>query len=554
MKTLNALIGFGLFSSFMLSFCLGQHYHWGHALGNSSYDNTESIDTDQHGNVYAGVFTSSSTGVFVAYDSIGQLLWQRNIKGDVDLQILGLHVAEDSSLYLTGTYKNRLIANANAKPDTIQGASDRDIFLLAYDTGGNYKWGMGFSGSGDDHGEDISTDSQGNIYLVGSFGTSIEFDLNSPSGKLNSVGKDDAFVASFTSSGAFRWARNYGGFGFDWGRGIGISDSGYVYMGGTIIGTDDYDPVDSIVIVEGFDANAFLICYDTMGNFQWTRTIGGTGNDFCRGMAMDDEGNTYLVGEYMKTADFDPGPGTVLRTAEKDTDVYIAKYNAQGNFEWVSVMHGSGYDRGWGIDIDPEGNAYITGVAEKNLKPNPADSTFQITDGSSPSAYFAMYDSLGKYIWAFSLDGFTSGESVGTDRYGNVYMGGFFVSTIDADPSSGVAFLTSSSSRDGFLLKYGNKPGSVQTSIKKGLVKADMFKIYPVPAREVLSIDLLEDSGQDFEWKIEVINMQGIKILESEIEAKPSYELNIESISSGMYVLLITHPKGEYARFRFVKE
>ena len=540
-----------LFLVSSISISYSQYYHWGYALGSSSLDYVFAIDTDPFGNVYAGV-SSYGNNYIIAYDSTGERLWNSRLKGGGDLQILGLHVDDTGNLYATGTYTFNLIPNFPTDTDTIRGTSNRDIFILAYEVNGNYKWGKGLAGPGEDHGQDIAADAQGNIYVTGSFASSTDFDPDSPLGNLSSKGQDDMFTASYTSSGAFRWARNYGGFGFDWGRGVGVDENGYVYVGGTIMGTDDYDPVDSTVIVNGFDNNAFMICYDTTGQFQWTRTIGGTGNDFGRDMAVDKSGNIYLVGEYENTVDFDPGQDTVTRTSIGDTDIYLAKFNAQGAFNWVVAMRGDEYERGYAVDVDTSGNAYVVGNFRKQLAPNPGDYNFQLTDDDGPTVCLAKYDSLGQYQWAFSIDGFTTGEEVSTDLFGGVYMGGRFSQAIDADPSAGVAVITQSSGGSAFFLKYADKESSVQTSIEGQVNGRQLFQVYPNPAKDVLTLHQ-QNSDWSNSWTIEIVDMGGRSLLHSEAVIAPFYELDIREIPSGMYLLRIRGLEEESASFRFMK-
>ena len=80
----------------------------------------------------------------------------------------------------------------------------------------------------------------------------------------------------------------------------------------------------------------------------WLATLGGTGDDYGRGIAVDSSGNVYVTG--YTTSD---GAG--------GADISISKYNTSGVIQWQRTLGGTGIDYGYGIAVDSSGNVYVTG-------------------------------------------------------------------------------------------------------------------------------------------------------------------------------------------------
>ncbi len=99
----------------------------------------------------------------------------------------------------------------------------------------NYAYGFGSTPGETARG--VCTDNSGNTYYTGTFGGTINFDpALSPAGNLISYGSADIVIASYTSTGAFRWATHAGGTGVDAGFAI-ATDGTNVYVTGTFTGT-----------------------------------------------------------------------------------------------------------------------------------------------------------------------------------------------------------------------------------------------------------------------------------------------------------------------------
>ena len=98
----------------------------------------------------------------------------------------------------------------------------------------------------------------------------------------------------------------------------------------------------------GYDC--LIAKYNSSGTRQWDRTLGGSGSDFFRGVAIDSSDNIIAVGY----TDSDGAGGY---------DVLIAKYNASGTLQWDKTLGGSGTDQCFGVTVDSSDNIILAAYA-----------------------------------------------------------------------------------------------------------------------------------------------------------------------------------------------
>jgi len=113
-----------------------------------------------------------------------------------------------------------------------------------------------------------------------------------------------------------------------------VDGSDNVYITGYFRGTADFNP--DIAVTDnhtsaGLD-DIFLTKINFDGSYDLTKTMGGTDQDFCQSVVVDDSINVYLTGYFSGTVDFDPGAGTDNHTSPGFEDIYLTK------FRWVDFV------------------------------------------------------------------------------------------------------------------------------------------------------------------------------------------------------------------------
>lgn len=205
----------------------------------------------------------------------------------------------------------------------------------------------------------------------------------------------------------------------------------------------------------------FLITLTTANsqNFIWAKQMGGIDTDEGRAICIDIIGNIYITGWFNGTADFDPGTGTYNLTSSGTSDIYVAKLDAAGNFNWAINLGGSGIDAARDIAVDPAGNIYITGNFEDTADFDPGIGIYNLTCVGGSDIFVCKLSSSGSLIWAKQMGGPSGnaevGYSIAVDVNGNVYTLGVFFSG-DFDPGPGIYNLTSAGYHDVFISKLGD--------------------------------------------------------------------------------------------------
>jgi len=101
----------------------------------------------------------------------------------------------------------------------------------------------------------------------------------------------------------------------------------------------------------------FVAKMDADGIWQWVNKAGGDNWDGGNAIKIDDSGNSYVTGYFNETATF----GSYSLTSSNSQDIFVAKMDNSGNWQWATRAGGTGDDCGYGITIDNAGNSYVIG-------------------------------------------------------------------------------------------------------------------------------------------------------------------------------------------------
>jgi cysteine-rich repeat protein len=393
----------------------------------------------------------------------------KEYKGIGESQAYSLVSDSNGNVYVSGVFNSIVDFGSGdyTSIDPEHGAAEikeYDYFVVKYNTEGIYQWAihivddLGYTGS-----HDIAIDNEGNIYVTGFFSNYIKF---TETNSLTATSGSDYFVAKYTSSGVFQWARQeQGGTGSVYATSVSTDSNGDVIVGGYFRGSVDFGAGMWSTASEGA-YNYFIIKYDSLGNYLWADSQdGGIGNSFAYSIDVDLSRNIYLVGHF-KTNPVDFGAGNWSPTG---MDYFIIKYTKDGNFLWADREDsGNASVSANDVEVDSEGNVYVVGAFEATNsypKTNPV-----INFGTGDwvplgSDYFIVkYTPEGTISWTDHKNG-GKGDAyisdVAVDSKGNIYVVGSFEGTVDFGIGKWV-----SSDLDYFVLKY-TKEGRIQRGGKE---------------------------------------------------------------------------------------
>ncbi|MBS1537637.1 MAG: SBBP repeat-containing protein [Bacteroidetes bacterium] len=303
-----------------------------------------------------GLLKSSGAvdGFVLRLTSTGSFVWATRIGGPSDDVANAISIDEKGNCYVTGSFSDTLGFNGGKVP-TLVSPGGTDIYVLKLSTNGVVQWAKRAGGISYDEGLSIVYDSHGFITLAGSFWGKIEF----PGGTatdLTSVGNYDIFISQYSVDGVPRWSQRVGGGNEDSPRGLAVDDSGTVYLTGTYTGQAGFS--GSTYTLR--DGGMFLARYSPDGFPDWVRRVGNNQSDIGNAIALDGNGNVYLIGNFYETTNFKLSNVPDITSAGK-SDVIIACFNTIGSIQWALRAGGAENDNGNSITVNDKGDLFVTG-------------------------------------------------------------------------------------------------------------------------------------------------------------------------------------------------
>ncbi len=348
------------------------------------------VSTDS-GSSEADVFLSRYTNTTGTLQSFAQ-------EGSTDEDFAQAIVQLGANYYVVGhTY-------GDLSSDAAFGGTD--IFLMQFNSAGVKQWTRQYGTTENDFCWDIATDGT-DLFLVGNTGGVFP----GVSGKTNDQG-NDIILLKLDSSGdqlevvqiGEDTAINSNTYSQSHGVSVEVDGSGDVIIGGIT-----NDTIGSSKIGE----NDIILAKYTPGLLQtWITQIGTAYDESITDIAID--GNeiyftgfshgTPQTGYYDSTADYSED--------HSYTEVFLYKYDSNGNQLWVRQNGTATYDRGYALDIDGSSNIYVTGTTNGDL------------DGTNAGSYdffILKYQSNGDLTWKYQYgsDVYDTASGIAVNAAGN---------------------------------------------------------------------------------------------------------------------------------------
>ncbi len=325
-------------------------------LSSQAFFLIKGIDTDNDGNIYIGgsiqnngttfeldfdpgvgqsVITNDEFGTsFIAkYTSIGDFLFVKSMpsgSGGNQNRLIDLKLDSQDNIWITGDMNGVTDFDAD-EGEFIVDENGKYIFLGKYDTNGNFIFVRTMTGPGTKFCREIAIDAFDNVYITGEFRDSLYFGTSSEEFTLFSQTNSEPFLTKYSNAGELIFA-------FDL----------------------DSDP--------------------TVNNANSPRTI-----------ATDQLGYVYISGYLRRSCDFDPSANEFIVSPQNDYEVFIAKYDEQGNFIYAFITAGSTFSFALDMDVNNQGELAVTGLFRTIADFDPGANDTQ-TAGLSGNTMF-----IGKY-------------------------------------------------------------------------------------------------------------------------------------------------------------
>ena len=494
-------------------------------LGGSGYDYCFGIAVDGSGCAYLTGYTQYSTDfpMHNAYDSSynsvdvfvtklsatgNSLIYSTYLGGGDFDEGYGIAVDGSGNAYVTGWTASTNLPTLSPYQATLQGGS-MDAFVTKLSADGDiliYSTYLG--GGGGDEGYGIAVDGSGNAYVTG-WTTSTNFPTLNP--YQTNQDTTDAFVTKLSADGDILIYSTYlGGEIDDVGIGIAVDGSGNAYVTGQTYSTNfpTLNPYQTDQV--GYDA--FVTKLSAAGDsLVYSSYLGGSSNDYGRGIAVDGSGCAYVTGETV-SSDF-PTHNAYDASFNADYpyfgyDAFVTKFSSTGDsLIYSTYLGGANGDWGNGIAVDGSGNAYVTGVTHSYFN-FPTLNAYDASSNGDYDAFVTKFSAVGNaLIYSTFLGGgdFDRGYGIAVDGSGNAYVTGYTRSSdFPTQNAYDTTFNDGGDYGDGFVTKLSAlaDPADVfddGATIPEGF---DLGQNYPNPFNSSTIISFSLDRPSDVDVKI----------------------------------------------------
>ena len=475
------------------------------------------------------------------------------------------------------------------RADTTYG-SHGHIYFGKLDASGNLTLSKLIGGTGWDNGSSIVQTRNGGYTIAGTTSS-------------YGAGQNDVYIVNLDSTGNLNWSKTIGGTGNDNGNSIiTTKDGGYIVAGSTnSFGAGGYD--------------VFVLKLDSLGTLNWTKTIGGSGDDNGISIVGTKDGGFAIAGS---TSSYGAG----------QNDVYVIKLDSVGNLKWTKTIGGTTADYGNSLVQTQDGGYIITGETSSygaggydvyvvrldstgSLKwtktigrtgddwgysiVQSKDSSFLIVGSTKDYGTLTSYvyciklDLNGNLIWAKELAG-QSRTGSGASSIVQTKDGGYALTgSLDEDAmGDGLLFITKLDSLGNQCLSVNNagivNSGGTESSggiignaggitisdsgkISNGGILTTLCKtftsvnnlmpyrndisIYPNPCSNILHIDFENQSNLS---SIQITDIIGRVILTNRCQLTTNYySIDVSTLAQGMYFMRINSPTRTEVK-KFIKE
>ena len=256
------------------------------------------------------------------------------------------------------------------------------MFLAKLDSDGNHVWSAEYGTGTSSVGHSLSVDGADNVLLGGrdNGGSGLNFGGGS---MLCAT----AFVAKLNSGGELQWLNCFGD-GTTYA--VTTDSNGSVWVTGTFSGTINLGGND--LVNAGGGANIFFGEFDANGNHQWSKKIGTDAGNLA--MVRDGAGDLVMTGRFDEATNF--GGGEL--TPAGDDDVFLAKFDDEGNHTWSKHFGDADAEEQYPGDvaIDGDDNIVLVGEAEGTVDFGAGD----LTSAGGTDLFIAKFTSDGTPIWS----------------------------------------------------------------------------------------------------------------------------------------------------------
>ncbi len=339
---------------------------WSATYGDAATQDATAVAADTNGNAYVtgtffgsisfdgGATSLTSLGaqdVFVVkLDPAGAMLWAKAFTGTGAQYARGIAIDTNGNVYVTGSF-NGTTSFLGTMGTSV---SQLDGYLVKLSSVGALTWVKTFGGAGDDEGTAVSA-RQSSVVVTGYYGATIDFG----GGAMNAGGGVDTFVAKYSSTGVYDFAKGYDASGDQRPRSVSTNSTGDIFVFGDFTQQLSFGNGNSLPSGGGMDV--FAARLDNEGGLVWSKAFGDAADQGAGFMALDSSGDPAFAVHQRGSVDY--GGGTLVAAGVAPAgDIAVDRLTGSaGAYQWSRRFGDAADQDPRGLAIDSTKNVYVVG-------------------------------------------------------------------------------------------------------------------------------------------------------------------------------------------------
>lgn len=423
----------------------------------------------------------------------------------------GVAAFSDGTFVTAGTFQESVTFGAGGLNETeLVSAGLEDLYFARYDGDGVLAWAKRAGGVDVDHGASVASFADGSFVASGHFARTAIFGPGEPNeteltATPESIPGDlptDIFIARYNADGTLAWAKSAGGSEWDTSRGAAALSNGSSVITGQFRNTAVFGAgeTNETQLTASGPGDIYVARYDRDGLLMWAKRAGGDLASIGNDVASFADDTVAVAGRFEGMATF--GAAEIAETeltSRGATDIFVARYDADGSLAWVEQAGGEQVDDAWGVATFDDGASVLTGsflgtaifgAGEENE-----------TELGDLDIFVARYNADGTLAWAKRAGG--TARDVGRDitsmADGSCTVTGRFGDAATFGPGeSNATSLVSAGRLDTFVARYAAS-GELQWATRAGSPSTDSGEaIASLPDGSIVVTGTFEDTTTFF--------------------------------------------------------
>jgi hypothetical protein len=272
------------------------------------------------------------------------------------------------------------------------------------------------------------------------------------------------------------WMTSAGGVQNETGNGVAKDASGNIYVTGDFTSPTVAFGSTTLTNAATGTSDFYLVKYNASGAVVWVRQAGGIIDDIGKCITTDVSGNIYVAG-YFAGSTITFGSFTLSNSNLGNFDLFLVKYDTNGNVLWAKKAGGTNDEIPSGICIDGGGGVVVTGNFHSPTMTMPP---FSLTNASptNPDIFIARWSSSGtpRFLKGAGKSGNDIGWSIASDGGAKLFVGGSFTSdtllfgtTALVNPAPGNEDIFAAAYDTSGAVVYAKRFGGTDTDVAYGI-------------------------------------------------------------------------------------